>query len=323
MPLTGGSNWSGSSVAPSTTTMNGPRPVTPYPSSSEMLGPVPVDQIMQDSWTQAANQAGFDPSQYAGAAQSIFGQLMMALSQGGMNANQLQSQYGFDAARLGLDAQGNALDQQGIASQLGFLGQREGLSREQLANQLAGLGINKESAKLNAATDIRNNDSAAVAAGAIFSPMSRMRNEDTRASLDQQLRGIGLQEQGARLDQRGNQIGFDEQRDQLGRQGSQLDIMAQNLGISSAELQANLQHALQNNDLGMLQQIFSAQQAGTQMLNQQGMDMTQIAILAQQLAGGTMGQLQAGGVGNTVPSAAPYMNTIPSSVQWNTNGPFQ
>ena len=179
----------------------------------------------------------------------IPGQQNLLNAQLGMGQTGAYNAFNTGQQYLGLDAQGNAIQQADLAAQLGFIGRREGLSDAELANQLAGFGIDEETAKRLAATEGREINNRAAAGGAWFSPETRLDRSDSQAQKDERLRQIGLGKSNAQLGRQRAQIGYDQSRQSIDTQRQMLDLAASRLGVDGTQLQNQLNDTL--NQLGI------------------------------------------------------------------------
>jgi hypothetical protein len=201
-------------------------------------------------------------------------------------ASQLQGEQ-LSAAQLGLQQQGNTLQQQLLAKQLGLAPVQQGVEEEQygygqaqLANQI---GLQQYLYPLQQ----QQQESAAAAQGSV----NTIGQREAMGTLAEQekvsLGNLLLQQQSAQAGQRGEEAGYQYSLSALANQQQQLQLAAQANGLSVQQLENQTNAALNQIQLG-------GASAADQLLTQEG---GQLQTLGQEV--GTVGA-QATGLGINV-----------------------
>lgn len=201
------------------------------------------------------NTAVMGPSQAIGNQQvgNLQDQMAFIMAGGDLQSSLAQQQADYSLAGLGLQ-------QQDLGVREGALARQAGLLPQQFALQNQGFDLASEQANYGAGMSRRQLDNSYTARGAFTSEGANQGRTDIQTQLDQALRGIGLQREGARLSN-------EEQMAQLSDARKQLSLSSKQLGLSEQDIRARLTNALQQIGLSsqmdvnqLLQEMYKVQQ---------------------------------------------------------------
>lgn len=225
------------STAPSTTTMGpGGVPVTTAGGAPTWgTGPSQGFQQMYGMWGGMAPETGANP--YLAQIPMMSGWYDWQ----GQYANQSNN---LAQQSLGVQMQGNHVDQGANTADTGILNQLQGLAGQDYQNTLAGFGIDRTEAGQRRDRDKFDEENRAAAGGVGTFPAHGRNLGDIASAYKNTTGRIGLGETGAGITHQQTLLGLDRQKLQNSTTAQKLDLMAQQYGISAQELQLGLQNTM-------------------------------------------------------------------------------
>lgn len=182
---------------------------------------------------------------------AAMGDQALAGAMANYQTGQANQQYGFDMRGLDLQRQGLGIEQGGLSRQLPLLNQQWGLQQQQYGLQQQGFDQAQQEAQQGAARQTRGENSTETARGAWGSVGHNQGLSDIQQQLQNSLSTIGRQRQSASLSEQSAGLSHEEQVAKLQDSQKQLDLMGKRMGLSSDEISARLQSAL--NQIGLNQ----------------------------------------------------------------------